>query len=220
MDADKDVTKQDSSAAERGVAEAGKPRRVPLAPVPWNSWKIKRLPDDLKDKLDRLLSDGTLHSCRQLAKWLGENGFAISHAAIHKYGQKFERRLEAVRIATEQARVVCESFKDDDQQMQSALLRLVQTRVFEVLSAANERPKTTRAKAATPAPPPLTPVNISGLARSVSGLVRAEVEHLKWRERTRAALAAAGSKLEEARREGLSETMADSIRSVLLDIEK
>jgi hypothetical protein len=209
MDAEKNPAKDETAAA-------GKRPRVPLAPVPWNSWKIKRLPDDLKEELDRMLSEGTLHSCRQLAKWLGDNGFAISHAAIHKYGQKFERRLEAVRIATEQARVVCESFKDDDQQMQSALLRLVQTRVFEVLQAANERPKGTRAKAGAVA---LTPVNISGLARSVSGLVRAEVEHLKWRERARAALAAAGGKLEEARREGLSETMADSIRSVLLDIE-
>jgi hypothetical protein len=32
-------------------------------------------------------------------------------------------------------------------------------------------------------------------------------------------LAAAESKLDEARSQGLSETMADSIRSVLLDIE-
>ncbi len=82
-----------------------------------------------------MLSEGTLHSCRQLAKWLGDNGFEISHAAIHKYGQKFERRLDAMRMATEQARIVCEQFKGDDEQMQSALMRLVQTRLFEVLAA-------------------------------------------------------------------------------------
>jgi len=43
-----------------------------------------------------------------------------------------------VRMATEQARIVCEQSKDDDEQMQSALMRLVQTRLFEVLTAANE----------------------------------------------------------------------------------
>ena len=194
---------------------AGKPARVAIAPIPYKTWKIKRLPDDLKKELDRMLEEGTLHSCRQLAKWLGDNGFSISHAAVHKYGQKFERRLEAVRAATEQARVVCESFKDDENQMQAALLRLVQTRIFEVLSVANERPKgrPTAREAA------LTPVNISGLARSVSGLVRAECEHLKWKERTRAALAAAASKLDEAQRKGLSGETADSIRGVLLEIE-
>ncbi len=59
--------------------------------------------------------------------------------AIHKYGQKFERRLDAIRMATEQARIVCEQFKDDDAQMQGALLRLVQTQLFEVLTAAHEK---------------------------------------------------------------------------------
>jgi hypothetical protein len=214
MDEEKDRAKEEASGD--GAPEDGKrPRRVALAPVPRNSRKMNRMPDDLKKELDRLLGEGTVHSSRQLAKWLADNGFAISHMTIYRYGQKFERRLEAVRLATEQARVVCETFKDDDQQMQTALLRLVQTRVFEVLQAANERP-TGRAKAGAVS---LTPVNISVLARTVSGLVRAEVEHLKWKERTRAMLAAAESKLNEARSQGLSEAMADSIRSVLLDIE-
>ena len=73
-----------------GQGEEGKPGRVPIDPIPYNTWKIKRLPPDLKEELDRMLTEGTLHSCRQLAKWLGDNGFEISHAAIHKYGQKFE----------------------------------------------------------------------------------------------------------------------------------
>jgi len=92
-----------SSSPLQGEERGGKPKRVPLAEVPGGSWKIKRMPQDLKEQLDKLLSDGTFHSCRQLSKWLGDNGFEISHAAIHKYGQKFERRLEAIKMATEQA---------------------------------------------------------------------------------------------------------------------
>jgi hypothetical protein len=190
------------------------PVRVALEEVPGGSWKIKRMPRDLKQKLDKLLSDGTFHSCRQLAKWLGDNGFEISHAAIHKYGQKFERKLEAVRMATEQARIVCEQFKDDDAQMQSALMRLVQTRLFEVLTAANEMGQ----GSATEEGATIAPVNITALARSVSGLVRAESEHRKWAERARAGVAEAEKKVDEAQAKGLSKDAAAQIKAVLLEI--
>jgi uncharacterized protein DUF3486 len=192
----------------------GHPVRVPIDPIPYKTWKIKKLPPDLKEQLDQMLTDGTFHSCRQLAKWLGDNGFEISHAAIHKYGQKFERRLDAVRMATEQARIVCEQSKDDDAQMQSALMRLVQTRLFEVLTAANEVGQgNANEEGAT-----IAPVNITALARSVSGLVRAESEHRKWAERARAGVAEAEKKVDEARSKGLSKEAAEQIKAVLLEI--
>lgn len=190
------------------------PKRVPIDPIPFITWKIKKLPPDLKEQLDQMLMGGTMHSCRQLSKWLGDNGFEISHAAIHKYGQKFERRLEAIKLATEQARIVCEQFKDDDEQMQSALMRMVQTRLFEVLVAANERKKqSANGKGAT-----IAPVNITALARSVSGLARAETEHRKWVDRARAGVAAAGKKIDEAQAKGLSKNAAEQIKAVLLEI--
>jgi hypothetical protein len=193
------------------------PVRVALEEVPGGSWKIKRMPPDLKQKLDKLLSDGTFHSCRQLAKWLGDNGFEISHAAIHKYGQKFERRLDAVRMATEQARIVCEQSKDDDEQMQTALMRLVQTRLFEVLTAANEMgQESANGEGATVAT--IAPVNITALARSVSGLARAESEHRRWAERARAGVAEAEKKVDEAQAKGLSKDAAAQIKAVLLEI--
>jgi hypothetical protein len=200
-----------------GERTEGHPERVALEEVPGGSWKIKRMPRDLKEKLDKLLSDGTFHSCRQLAKWLGDNGFEISHAAIHKYGQKFERRLDAVRMATEQARIVCGQFKDDDVQMQSALMRLVQTRLFEVLTAANEIEQgSANEEGATVAT--IAPVNITALARSVSGLVRAESEHRRWAERARAGVAEAEKKVDEAQAKGLSKDAAAQIKAVLLEI--
>jgi hypothetical protein len=193
---------------------AAHPKRVPIDPIPFKTWKIKKLPPDLKEELDRMLTEGTLHSCRQLAKWLGDNGFEISHAAIHKYGQKFERRLDSVRIATEQARIVCEQFKDDDVQMQNALMRLVQTRLFEVLSAANE----TETGEANAEEATVAPVNVTALARSVSGLARAETEHRKWAERARANVAEAEKKVDEAQAKGLSKDAAEQIKAVLMEI--
>jgi len=201
-------------AEKKKEPAAAHPKRVPIDPIPFKTWKIKKLPPDLKEELDRMLTEGTLHSCRQLAKWLGDNGFEISHAAIHKYGQRFERRLDSVRIATEQARIVCEQFKDDDEQMQNALMRLVQTRLFEVLSATNE----TETGEANAEEATVAPVNVTALARSVSGLARAETEHRKWAERARANVAEAEKKVDEAQAKGLSKDAAEQIKAVLMEI--
>ena len=199
---------------ENGEETDGRPVRVPIDPIPLHAGKIRRLPPDLKEELDQMLTAGRLHSCRQLAKWLGDNGFEISHAAIHKYGQKFERKLQAVRMATEQARIVCEQFDGDDEQMRSALMRLVQTNLFEVLVAVKETEK----GGAVEEGATIAPVNLTALARSVSGLARAETEHRKWAERARAGVAEAGRKVEEAREKGLSKDAAEQIKSILMEI--
>jgi hypothetical protein len=192
-----------------GEEKNRKPERVPIDPIPFKTWKIKKLPPDLKEELDRMFSEGTLHSCRQLAKWLGDNGFEISHAAIHKYGQKFERKLDAVRLATEQARIVCEQFKGDDAGMQDALLRLVQTQLFHVLTVSKEE----GAGHAT-----IAPVNLGALARCVSNLAKTETELRKRAERARAGAAEAEKKVEEARAKGLSKDAAEQIKAVLMEI--
>ena len=56
-------------------------------------------------------------------------------------------------------------------------------------------------------------MNIAALARTVSGLAKAETEHRKWAERARAGVAAVEKKVEEARTKGLSKDAADQIRS-------
>ena len=94
---------------------------------------------------------------------------------IDDYRHNFERQLDSVRLATEQARLVCEQFKGDDAQMQSALMRLVQTRLFEILVVAKEK-ETSRKKRQTT----VAAVNVAALARCVSGLVKAETEHQRW----------------------------------------
>ncbi len=192
-----------------------KPKRIPFPAETSRPGKIQRLPEDLKLELDRRLSGGTFRSWRKLSEWLGQNGYQISHTSLYEYGQKFDRRLDAIRLATEQARIVCAQFKDDDVQMQTALLRLVQTRLFEVLSAVNEKTKSGRPKRGGEK---IAPVNITVLARCVLGLARADSENRKWAERARAAVATAAKKLDEAAGKGLSTDAADQIRAVLMEI--
>ena len=64
----------------------------------------------------------------------------------------------------------------------------------------------------------VAPVNVTALARSVSGLVRAETEHRKWAERARANVAEAEKKVDEAQAKGLSKDAAEQIKAVLMEI--
>ncbi|MDO8432054.1 MAG: DUF3486 family protein [Candidatus Binatus sp.] len=204
--------------AAPAVEESARSERIPFKPtLKHRTWKIAGLPDDLRAELDRQLGNNTFQSSRALSKWLGENGYEISHAAIHKYGQKFERRLAAVRIASEQARIVCDQFKnDDDEAMQNALMRLVQSQLFQVLVAVNETAKRTpQGRVAD-----VIPVNLTALARSVAGLLRVDAERRRWSERTRARIEQAAETIEAAKSEGLSENVASRIRGVLMAIEE
>jgi hypothetical protein len=190
--------------------EIAHPKRVPFRPVPAKTWKIKRMPKDLKKQLDALMSDGSTHTSQQVAKWLHDNGFEISSRSLRQYGENFEQRLDAVRLATEQARIVCEQFKDDDPNMQTALLRLVQTQLFQVLAVSNRKGRTRQ--------PAIAQVNIGALARCVSNLIKAEADHQKWADRTRARVAAAEEKVEAATSKGLSKDAAQQIKAVLMEI--
>lgn len=95
--------------------------------------KITQLPDDIKRELDRRLIGGNFSDYRALAEWLRDQGFEISRAAIHRYGQAFEDRLAAIKIASEQARAVSEAVGDNEGAMNDALISLVQEKAFNVL---------------------------------------------------------------------------------------
>src|SRR5260370_37911067 len=105
----------------------GHPKRIPFRPLPPKTWKIKRMPRDLKEQLDNLLSEGTMHTSLQLAKWLTANGVEISNRCIDDYRHNFERHLDSVRLATAPARLLCEQFKGEDEEQPSARMMLRDT---------------------------------------------------------------------------------------------
>jgi uncharacterized protein DUF3486 len=184
---------------------------------PWS--KIETLPPKIREEFEQRLRQNGFRGHRELAEWLGRYGVAITKQGIHQYGQKFERRLDAVRLATEQAREVCAQFKDDDVSMQAALMRLVQTQLFQVLVAVNERTPGRKKDGRGGGKDGKPSINLGVLARAVAGLVRAQAEHRRWAERAREKVAVAGKKIDEACAQGLSENGADKIRSVLMEID-
>jgi Protein of unknown function (DUF3486) len=187
-------------------------------------WKIRALPPELRDQLEQRLSTGAFKSYSTLSEWLLQNGFKISRTALFRYGRTFDRKLHAVRVATQQAKIVCEQFKDDDASVQDALLRLVQTQLFQVLVASHEKQpvKTLREQERRAfledEGERVEPINIHALARSVAALARAETEFRKRTERAREKIEAAKKKVDDARSNGLPAESADQIKDVLMKV--
>jgi len=100
------------------------------------------LPEEIKQDLDkRLVRDGFCNY-QALSDWLAEKGYQISRSSLQRYGQQFEEKLAALKIATEQARAITDVIGDEEGAMNEALIRLVQQRAFDVLVKLQEDDET------------------------------------------------------------------------------
>lgn len=165
--------------------------------------KIAKLPPETKAWLDRALSDSNFGDYELLAAELKARGFDISRSAVHRYGQEFEIRLSALRMATEQAKAIADSAPDDAGAMNDALIRLVQQKAFDALLKMEEG----------------APMKEIGLM--VARLSNATVKQKQWaaavREKTAAAATSVASK---ARKGGLSEDVIRQIEEEVLGIAR
>ncbi|QYM95048.1 DUF3486 family protein [Dickeya ananatis] len=92
---------------------------------------IDKLPDDARRWLERALTESGFSGYAELESLLREQGYVISRSAIHRYGQKIERRFAAIRSATEAARMLTEGATDDQDARSEAVIALIQTELFE-----------------------------------------------------------------------------------------
>lgn len=174
--------------------------------------KIKTLPPALRAELDRRLIEGNFSDYRGLARWLGERGCRISPAGISLYGRKLERRLDVLRLASEQAHAVVEAAGGADDTVNEGLMRLVQGDLFNVLVEVRELdPKK---------------VDLGALARHVASICRSTVQMRRLAEEMRAGI---GKRVKKAERKvvaaarrgasgGLSAAAERNIRAALLEI--
>jgi hypothetical protein len=166
------------------------------------------LPKELREQLDKTLIEKAFAGYQSLSDWLAERGFKISRSSLQRYGSQFDRRLEAVTIATQQARALAEAEPDREGAMTDALARLVQEKMFAVLVEAEEMDNT----------------QLTRLARAIANLGRATVTQKKWAEsmrerldvQKRTAVEAVGEMVHAG---GLTPEAAARIRSVLLGID-
>ena len=83
--------------------------------------KVHSLPAAVKQWLDDALVEGNFTGYETLEAELKQRGFDISKSSLHRYGQEFEERLNALKLATEQARAVVQASPDDDDAMNQPL---------------------------------------------------------------------------------------------------
>ena len=198
-----------------------------------------RLSPQLRIALEKKIAAGGFTSARAFTDWLRRHGYRIDQAnaspdhrvphdddaarvsATPRPGATpgvddaptLERKLEAVRRATAQARAILAAAPDDEAAVSNALIRLVQQIDFDILvqldaAGAGE----------------LDPRALAEITRSVATLARASVQQKRWIAETRAKLAAkvaaAGARVAGVAREGgLSDDAARQIRNALLDIK-
>ncbi|MBP2844453.1 DUF3486 family protein [Dickeya oryzae] len=173
---------------------------------------IDKLPDDVRRWLDRALTDADFSGYQLLETALREKGYSISKSAIHRYGQKIERRFAAIKASTEAARLLTEGAADDQDARSEAIIALVQTELFE--SIVNLQEATEEG---------LDPAERIGLlssaAKNIATLARASVNQKKFRLEVQARAEAAAANVEKiARKGGLSADAVQALRREILGI--
>lgn len=174
--------------------------------------KIETLPPEVRRWLERALTDSAFSGYVELEKLLKDKGFLISKSAIHRYGQKIERRFAAIKASTEAARMLTEGAADDQDARSEAVIALVQTELFESiinLQEAGEEGMTDADRIGL----------LSKAAKNIATLARASVTLKKFQSEVRAKVAAAAEAASRiARKGGLSPISTVELRKLILGI--
>ena len=165
--------------------------------------KVTQLPKEVKVWFDRALVEGNFSGYEQLERELTQRGCTIGKSSLHRYGQQFEERLRAVKLATEQAAAIAASAPDDAGAMNDALIRLVQEKAFQTLLKMEEG----------------APLKEVGLM--VARLSNATVKQKQWAAEVRDKASTAADAVEKiAKKGGLSADALEIIKREILGIAK
>lgn len=93
--------------------------------------KVDQLPPDIKQWLDDELTRRGFSGYETLSALLFELGFVISHASVHRYGQKLERKLNAIKASTEAAQLIARAAPDSADDRSSAVAAMIQVGLFD-----------------------------------------------------------------------------------------
>lgn len=168
---------------------------------------VSTLPKEVRAWLDRSLMAGNFSGYELLEAELKGRGYQISKSAIHRYGQKFERRLAAIKASTEAARMLTEGAADDQDARSEAVIALVQTELFEVIlnlqeAADEEIDAADRVKL------------LSGAAKNIAALSRASVNLKQYQAQVREKDAAKLAQLEGEAKAGKRHLDLDTIKQI------
>lgn len=163
--------------------------------------KVAQLPPEVKAWLDQALVESNFSGYEALSAELAERGFSIGKSALHTYGQGFEDRLAALKMASEQAKAVVAAAPDEEGAVNEALMRLVQEHLFKLLMAQDGK------------------LDLPKVAKAVAELGRAAVVQKKWQAEVRAKAEVAAQAVEKiAKKGGLNADTVAAIRREILGV--
>ena len=179
---------------------------------------ISRLPADVKSYIEGKLAEGRLTLDELITDVRGrfptqaQAGDLPSRAAVHRYGQKLERRLAAIRASTEAAKIIQAQAGDSDDARSEALTALIQTELFEAILNLQEADD-------PQADPGDRVAMLSSAAKNIATLTRSSVSLKQFQSKVRDATRAAASAIEKTvKKAGLSDETVAEIKARILGI--
>lgn len=173
---------------------------------------VSALPDAVRGALDKQLVTRNFTGYQALEDWLRAEGYEISKSAIHRYGQKIERRMAAIKASTEAAKFITEAAGDDQDARSEAVIALVQTEMFDSIIAIQEADDEE-----------LSAEDRLGLmskaAKNIATLTRASLAQKEYKTKVQAKAAEAAEKVAKlAKKGGMSAATVDEIKRSILGI--
>lgn len=173
---------------------------------------IDKLSLEHKRLLDEKLTTEGFCNYEALSAWLGELGYEIGKSSLHRYGQKMERKLEAVKASTQAAMMIAEAAPDDGDLRSSAVLSLVQTEFFNALMALQESEE-------DQSDPAKRLLLLSKVSSGIANISKASVHQKKWQLETQVKIQAEFDKLvAEADKDGSDVKTLELARQKVLEV--
>ncbi len=165
--------------------------------------RLDQMPGSVREWLVRVLADRSHAGYEALAMLLREQGIETSRSAVHRYDQRLQRTLTSIRASTEAARLITEASPDAADEHSAAVIRMVQSALFDALLALRD------AGGASPADQVKL---LSKAARAVADASRASIGQKRWQDEVESKLAA----LERAQAggKGAPRLDADTLKAV------
>lgn len=139
--------------------------------------KVHALPYALRAELERLLADRAHGGYEALAAWLREQGYDISKSSLHRYDARVQAVMNRIKASTEAARLLAQAAPDEADEHSAAVLRIVQSALFDALTRVAEASETSD---------PEQQVKVLSLAaRAIAEASRASIGQKRWADEVR-----------------------------------
>ena len=173
---------------------------------------IELLPEEVRHALERRLAESGFANYTELTEWLKSQGFEISRSAVHRFGQKVERRFASIKASTEAARLIADGAADEGDTRSEALMAMLQTELFDALVEIGEIDDEN-----------LSPVDrfglMAGAAKNIALLTSASAKLKEYQAKVKSRVESAAVEVSKAAKKGgLSDEVAEEIRKKILGI--